>query len=191
VVVDIGSGLLAPEPLLPDEPDADTALRAGAAVVTASGDKLLGGPQAGLLLGEATVIERLRRHPMARALRVDKLTLAALEATLRGPATPTWTALHADEETLRSRAEIVAGTLSDLGAGVVPSEGAVGGGGAPGVALAGWAIALPESYASRLRAGDPAVVGRLERGVCLLDLRCLRPDQDSLLTEAVRAAAGT
>jgi L-seryl-tRNA(Ser) seleniumtransferase len=191
VVVDIGSGLLAPEPLLRDEPDADTALRAGAAVVTASGDKLLGGPQAGLLLGEATVIERLRRHPMARALRVDKLTLAALEATLRGPATPTWTALHADEETLRSRAEIVAGTLSDLGAGVVPSEGAVGGGGAPGVALAGWAIALPESYASRLRAGDPAVVGRLERGVCLLDLRCLRPDQDSLLTEAVRAAAGT
>lgn len=191
VVVDIGSGLLMPDPLLPDEPDADTALRAGAAVVTASGDKLLGGPQAGLLLGEAAVIERLRRHPMARALRVDKLTLAALEATVRGPATPTWTALHADEETLRSRAEIVAGTLSDLGARVVPSDGAVGGGGAPGVALAGWAIALPESYASRLRAGDPAVVGRLERGVCLLDLRCLRPDQDSLLTDAVRAAAGT
>ena len=90
VVADTGSGLLAPHPLLPDEPDAATALRAGAAVVTASGDKLLGGPQAGLLLGRADVVERLRRHPLARALRVDKLTLAALEATLRGPVTPTW-----------------------------------------------------------------------------------------------------
>jgi L-seryl-tRNA(Ser) seleniumtransferase len=191
VVVDIGSGLLAPEPLLPDEPDADSTLRAGAAVVTASGDKLLGGPQAGLLLGRVDIVDRLRSHPMARALRVDKLTLAALEATLRGPATPTWTALHAAEETLRSRSEAVAGRLVDLGARTTPTEGAVGGGGAPGVALAGWAIALPASYAARLRAGDPAVVGRLERGVCLLDLRCLRPEQDSLLTEAVRAAAGT
>ena len=88
VVADTGSGLLAPHPLLPDEPDAASALRAGAAVVTASGDKLLGGPQAGLLLGRADVVERLRRHPLARALRVDKLALAALEATLRGPVTP-------------------------------------------------------------------------------------------------------
>jgi L-seryl-tRNA(Ser) seleniumtransferase len=93
VVADIGSGLLAPHPLLPDEPDATTALRAGATLVTASADKLLGGPQAGLLLGDAAVVERLRRHPLARAMRVDKLTLAALEATLRGPATPTAVAL--------------------------------------------------------------------------------------------------
>ena len=102
VVADIGSGLLAPDPLLPDEPDADTALRAGADVVTASGDKLLGGPQAGLLLGRAAVVERLRRHPLARALRVDKLTLAALEATLRGPLTPTWSALRADPDELHA-----------------------------------------------------------------------------------------
>ncbi|OFJ50957.1 L-seryl-tRNA(Sec) selenium transferase, partial [Mycolicibacterium grossiae] len=88
VVADIGSGLLTPHPLLPDEPDATTALRDGADVVTASGDKLLGGPQAGLLFGTAELIERLRRHPAARALRVDKLTLAALEATLVGPPTP-------------------------------------------------------------------------------------------------------
>ena len=96
MVVDIGSGLLAPRRLLPDEPDAATALRAGAALVTASGDKLLGGPQAGLLLGRADVVERLRRHPLARALRVDKLTLAALEATLRGPACAGGPALAAD-----------------------------------------------------------------------------------------------
>src|SRR5439155_16097268 len=94
VVVDIGSGLLAPDPLLPGEPDAASALRDGAALVTASGDKLLGGPQAGLLLGRAEIVERLRRHPLARALRVDKLTLAALEATLIGPRTPTSQALH-------------------------------------------------------------------------------------------------
>ena len=75
VVADIGSGLLTPHPLLPDEPDATTTLAAGASVVTASGDKLLGGPQAGLIFGEATLVERLRRHPAARALRVDKLRL--------------------------------------------------------------------------------------------------------------------
>ncbi|MCW2679641.1 MAG: L-selenocysteinyl-tRNA(Sec) synthase, partial [Frankiales bacterium] len=113
VVADVGSGLLAPHPLLPDEPDAETALLAGASVVTASGDKLLGGPQAGLLLGRADVVERLRRHPLARALRVDKLTLAALEATLRGPRTPTWAALTADLDRLRARcdrlAELVGG----------------------------------------------------------------------------------
>lgn len=98
VVVDIGSGLLTPDPLLPREPDAQSVLTAGADLVTASGDKLLGGPQAGLLLGDAELVERLRRHPLARALRVDKLTLAALEATLRsvgnptvGPCTPTST----------------------------------------------------------------------------------------------------
>src|SRR5699024_4053866 len=82
LVADIGSGLLAPDPLLPDEPDASTALRQGATIVTASGDKLLGGPQAGLVLGDADVVASLRRHPLARALRIDKLTIAALEATV-------------------------------------------------------------------------------------------------------------
>ncbi len=88
VVGDIGSGLLAPHPLLPAEPDAGSWLRAGADLVTASGDKLLGGPQAGLLLGRAELVRRLARHPLARALRVDKLTIAALEATLAGPPVP-------------------------------------------------------------------------------------------------------
>src|ERR687889_125394 len=105
VVADIGSGLLAPHPMLPDEPDAATALRAGATLVTASGDKLLGGPQAGLLLGEASLVERLRRHPFARALRVDKLTLAALEATLTGPPPPVVEALARTQTDLLPRAQ--------------------------------------------------------------------------------------
>ena len=184
VVVDVGSGLLAPHPLLPDEPDAQTALRAGAAVVTASGDKLLGGPQAGLLLGRADVVDRLRRHPLQRALRVDKLVLAALEATLRGPEAPVWLALTADPDRLRARCAVLA---EQVGGEVVPSDGAVGGGGAPGQALPGWAVALPEALAPLLRSGDPCVVGRLERGACLLDLRCVPEADDARLAAAVLA----
>ena len=184
VVVDVGSGLLTPHPLLPDEPDAQTALRAGAAVVTASGDKLLGGPQAGLLLGRADVIDRLRRHPLQRALRVDKLVLAALEATLRGPEAPVWLALTADPDRLRARCAVLA---EQVGGEVVPSDGAVGGGGAPGQALPGWAVALPEALAPLLRSGDPCVVGRLERGACLLDLRCVPEADDARLAAAVLA----
>lgn len=186
LVVDVGSGLLAPDRLLPDEPDMATALRDGADVVTASGDKLLGGPQAGIIAGRAELIARFRRHPLARALRVDKLTLAALEATLGGPRSPTALALYADPTLLRSRAEAIAARLGDE-ARVVPSDGAVGGGSGPGVALPGWAVSLPERYAALLRAGDPAVVGRLEGGRCLLDLRCVPSPADDLLTRAVLA----
>jgi L-seryl-tRNA(Ser) seleniumtransferase len=191
VVADIGSGLLVPEPLLPDEPDATTTLKAGADLVTASGDKLLGGPQCGLLLGSSSVVETLRRHPVARALRVDKLTLAALEATLRGPQSPTWLALHADPSTLRARAEDVAARLRAAGvpASVVDSAGVVGGGGAPGVELAGSAIALHEELARPLRTGRPAVLGRIEKGQLLLDLRCIDVDADAELVEAIVQAA--
>lgn len=187
LVVDIGSGLLAPHPLLPDEPDATTALRDGADLVTASGDKLLGGPQAGLLLGDAEVIERLRRHPAARALRVDKLTLAALEATLTGPPTPVAEALVADVAALRARAESLAAALP--GARVVDCVAAVGGGGAPDVALPSAAVSLPEPYAAALRAASPPVVGRLEAGRCLLDLRTVAPEDDALLAAAVLACS--
>jgi L-seryl-tRNA(Ser) seleniumtransferase len=190
VVADIGSGLLRPEPALPDEPDAAGWLRAGASLVTASGDKLLGGPQCGLLLGRADLVRRLARHPLARALRVDKLTLAALEATVRGPATPVHAMLHADPGNLRTRAERLAAELrgADVDARAVDSEAAVGGGGAPGVTLPSAAVALPEEYAAPLRLGTPAVLGRVEGGRCLLDLRTVPPERDEAVAEAVRRA---
>jgi L-seryl-tRNA(Ser) seleniumtransferase len=186
LLVDVGSGLLAPDPVLPEEPDVGGALRAGADLVTASGDKLLGGPQAGIVAGRPDLIERLRRHPMARAVRVDKLTLAALEATLRGPATPTAAALHRQPAGLRRRAEAIAARLGG-DADAVASDGEVGGGSGPGVALPGWAISLPERYAAPLRTGHPAVVARVERGRCLLDLRCIDPSDDDQLVAAVLA----
>jgi L-seryl-tRNA(Ser) seleniumtransferase len=187
VVADIGSGLLAPHPALPDEPDAATVLAQGADLVTASGDKLLGGPQAGLLLGTAALVTALRRHPLARALRVDKLTLAALEATLRGPATPTAQALAADPAALHRRATAIATALAARGidATAVPSQATVGGGGAPGLALDSAAVSLPQHYAALLRAGKPPVLGRVERGRCLLDLRALPAEHDLTLRDAV------
>ncbi|MGY1456373.1 L-seryl-tRNA(Sec) selenium transferase [Streptomyces sp. SS8] len=193
VVADIGSGLLRPEPALPDEPDASGWLRAGASLVTASGDKLLGGPQCGLLLGRAGLVRRLGRHPLARALRVDKLTLAALAATVRGPATPVHTMLHADVEGLRVRAERLAAELrgADADARAVDSEAAVGGGGAPGVTLPSAAVSLPGEYAGPLRTGEPAVLGRVEGGRCLIDLRTVPPERDADVAEAVRRAAKT
>jgi L-seryl-tRNA(Ser) seleniumtransferase len=190
VVVDIGSGLLGPHPLLPDEPDAATTLRAGAALVTASGDKLLGGPQAGLLLGRADIVEQLRRHPLARALRVDKLTLAALEATLRGPQPPVWDALRRDPQHLRTRACTLRDALRRAGVSADAAEttAVVGGGGAPGLELTSWAVSLDASYGTALRTGRPAVLGRVERDRLLLDLRCVPPPLDDALFAAVLAA---
>lgn len=184
VVADIGSGLLAPHPRLPDEPDATTCLRQGAALVSASGDKLLGGPQAGLLLGEAALVERLRRDPFARALRVDKLTLAALEATLSGPATPVARALASDPAELMVRAKQLADAV---GGEAVATDGRVGGGGAPGVPLPSAAVALPASLAGPLRGGALPVVGRVHEGRLLLDLLAVLPEQDDDLAAAVRA----
>jgi len=186
VVADIGSGLLAPEPALPDEPDAATVLTEGADLVTASGDKLLGGPQAGLLLGRAELVERLRRHPLARALRVGKLTLAALEASLRGPETPTAHALHADVAGLRERAALLAKELRDLDALAVDSVARVGGGGAPGVELPSAAVSLPGHRAEPLRRAG--IVGRVESGRLLLDLRAVPAGLD--LAARVRDALG-
>lgn len=183
VVADVGSGLLAPDPALPSEPDVTSALRAGAAVVTCSGDKLLGGPQAGIAAGRTDVIETMRRHPLARALRADKLALAALEATVDGPPTPTAIALAADPAELRARCETLAAQVPQ--AEVVESVGAVGGGGAPGVALAGWAVSLPVGYAERLRQGEPPVVTRIEHDRCLVDLRCVPVEDDPLVLRAI------
>ncbi len=198
LVFDIGSGLLAPHPRLPDEPTAAAALRDGAALVTASGDKLLGGPQAGLLLGRADLVRRLTRHPLARALRVDKLTLAALEATLAGPVPPVAAALGADAASLFDRAEraVVLLHRHGLDAGVASSQAAVGGGGAPGVLLPSAALSLPEDLAVPLRCGAPvsrgevpAVIGRLEGGRLLLDLRSVALEDDARLVGAILAAS--
>ena len=185
LVADLGSGLLAPDPHLPDEPDVASALAGGADVVIASGDKLLGGPQAGLLLGRKEIIERLARHPLARAVRADKLALAALEATLAGGPPPVVQALHADVGQLRRRTDKLAHAL---GVPVVAHDGRVGGGGAPGVPLPGWALKLPENLAVHLRTGNPAVLPRVHDGACLIDLRCVPAADDQRILAAVQQA---
>jgi L-seryl-tRNA(Ser) seleniumtransferase len=191
VVADIGSGLLSPHPRLPDEPSAASALRAGADLVTASGDKLLGGPQCGLLLGRFDLIESLRRHPFARALRVDKLTLAALEATLTGPVAPVASALGSSPAALLERARrMVAELTPEVDSEAVASTATVGGGGAPGVPIESAAVALAERLAGPLRLDTvQPVVGHVERGRLLLDLIAVAPEDDALLVDAVRRAA--
>lgn len=185
LIADLGSGLLAPEPQLPDEPDAATALRDGADLVIASGDKLLGGPQAGILLGSAALIARLARHPLARAVRADKLTLAALEATLAGPVPPVLAALRQAPDALRERTERFA---AQIGGRVLAHEGRVGGGGGAEVPLPGWALAVEPELAAPLRTGDPAVVTTVRDGDCLLDLRCVPATEDERLVRAVITA---
>jgi L-seryl-tRNA(Ser) seleniumtransferase len=191
LVADVGSGLLRPHPLLPDEPDLQSTLAAGAGLVLASGDKLLGGPQAGLVLGRADLVQRLRRHPLYRALRVDKTTLAALEATLRGPLPPVQEMLAADLDGLRARARAVAERLTaeGLDAVAVDADARVGGGGAPEQPLPSAAVSLPPSFADPLRLGSPPVVGYLDGDRTLLNLRSLLPADDDALATAVLEVA--
>ena len=191
LVADVGSGLLRPHPLLPDEPDLQSTLAAGAGLVLASGDKLLGGPQAGLVLGRADLVQRLRRHPLYRALRVDKTTLAALEATLRGPLPPVQDMLAADLSGLRARARAVAERLAaeGLDAVAVDADARVGGGGAPEQPLPSAAVSLPPSFADPLRLGSRPVVGYLDGDRTLLNLRSLLPGDDDALATAVLEVA--
>ena len=185
---DIGSGLLAPHPRLPDEPDATTYLRQGAALVTASGDKLLGGPQCGCCSATPTWCSGCGAHPFARALRVDKLTLAALEATLTRPPPPVVAAC---------RAPWTDGTapvgLPPRWAPTSPrpwSEAAVGGGGAPGVVLPSAAVAVPRGSPRRCASGSCRLSGGSSRGGCC-STWSRSADRDDELTEAVRRAAET
>jgi L-seryl-tRNA(Ser) seleniumtransferase len=190
LVADVGSGLPSPESALPDEPDLQTSLTDGVDLVLASGDQLLGGPQAGLVPGRADLVQQLRRSPLYRALRVDKTTLAALEATLRGPLPPVRRMLAADVADLRARAEALAGRLAaaEVDAVAVDSAARVGGGGAPERPLPSAAVSLPADLAAALRAGSPPVVGYVEAGRTSLDLRSMPPKSDEALAAAVLAA---
>ncbi|OFP27869.1 L-seryl-tRNA(Sec) selenium transferase [Corynebacterium sp. HMSC068G04] len=184
LIVDIGSGLLAPDEVLPQEPSASEALRDGADVVLFSGDKLLGGPQAGVLVGKKEAIAACKKHPLARAVRIDKLRLNALEASLATPSNAVQDALHTDAKRHRERTEKVAAAV---GGEVVEHAGRVGGGGAPEVPLPGWAVALPEELARPLRLGEPPVVARVNQGRCLVDVRCVPEAQDAELIAAIQA----
>src|SRR4051794_20609534 len=186
VIDDVGSGALGP---LYDEPPVRRSVAAGAALVCFSGDKLLGGPQAGLLAGRADAVQAARRHPLARALRIDKLSLAALEATLRlhrdaPDQIPVLNMLNADPA---PRAERLAALIE--GATVIEATARVGGGALPLVELPGPVVALPDaSLAARLRAGDPPLIGRVDNGRLLLDPRTLADDEIELAARVVREA---
>jgi L-seryl-tRNA(Ser) seleniumtransferase len=196
VIDDVGSGVLADDvELFGEEPAVRRSVRAGAAVVTFSADKLLGGPQAGVLVGEADAIAACRRHPLARAVRIDKLSLAALEATLalyRDPALarrelPVLAMLEAPRAELDARARALA---TAAGGEVVEAVARVGGGALPLLELPGPAVAVEASLAEPLRRGEPPVVGRLSDGRLLLDVRTLTDAEAALAGEAVRAARG-
>ncbi|HVX39679.1 MAG TPA: L-seryl-tRNA(Sec) selenium transferase [Gemmatimonadaceae bacterium] len=198
---DLGSGLLISlaDAGLTGEPTARDALRAGASVVTMSGDKLLGGPQAGIILGTRALIERARKNPLTRSYRVDKLTLAALEATLalyRDPARamreiPVLAQLTADPAALRARATWMVEQLGDSRARVDESDASVGGGAFPTARIPSIALSIGGNATElerRLREGEPTVVARVREGRVLLDLRTIFPRDDEVVVAAVRAA---
>jgi L-seryl-tRNA(Ser) seleniumtransferase len=184
LVDDLGSGQLLDLPDLADEPTARSSIEAGATVVCFSGDKLLGGPQAGVIVGAAGAVERIRRHPLARAVRIDKLSLAALEATLelyRDPQRalreiPVLAAAAESADAVRARAQRLA---ERLGGDVVASAARVGGGAVPLLELPSFACALDggDALAAALRAADPPVVAVVREGRVLLDCRTLTDDQ--------------
>lgn len=199
VIDDIGSGWLAGG-LAVDEPLIGDSVGAGAALVCCSGDKLLGGPQAGLIVGRREAVAAARRHPLARALRIDKLSLAALEATLRlyrdpdraRQEIPTLAMLAAGEETLAVRAERLAAGIGER-ASVVRAAGKVGGGALPLLELEGPVVAVegePEALARALRRADPPVIARIVDGRVLLDPRTIDDDEIPLVIAAIAAIAG-
>ena len=185
LVDDLGSGALVD---VGDEPTARWSLAAGADLVCFSGDKLLGGPQAGIVVGRADLVEKLRRHPLQRALRADKLTLAALEATLAvaidaPEQIPVVRMLRESPETVRARAT----RLAELVDGEVEETVARAGGGAlPLTELPSFACAVGEELAAKLRACDPPVIALVRDGRTLLDCRTLADDEIEEVAEAIR-----
>jgi L-seryl-tRNA(Ser) seleniumtransferase len=202
VVADIGSGALLP---VGDEPQVQNAARYGAELVVFSGDKLLGGPQAGIAVGSSRLVSAMRRHPLVRALRADKLCLAALEATLsaylEGTAQselPTLGMLHTPVQGIEQRARQLAGELaraaSDLEVDVAPSVARSGGGALPTHEIPSFAVSLggadAEVLAERLRGAEPPVVGRVHEGKVWLDVRTLLSGDEEAVVKAVKGARG-
>jgi L-seryl-tRNA(Ser) seleniumtransferase len=203
VLDDLGSGTLLDTAAfgLAHEPTIQESITAGADVVSCSGDKLLGGPQAGIILGRAELIARLRRHPLTRALRVDKTTLAGLQATLlhylKGEAVdkvPVWRMIAAPPDELKQRAERWVQVLSQAGAQstVIEGQSTVGGGSLPGETLTTWLVALevesPDALAAQLRAGEPPVIGRIENDRLCLDPRTVFEGEEEVLLQTVQVA---
>jgi L-seryl-tRNA(Ser) seleniumtransferase len=201
VLDDLGSGTLLPTAAygLAPEPTVQESIAAGADLVTFSGDKLLGGPQAGLIVGREHLIAQLRAHPLARALRIDKTTLAGLAATLLSYVNqrtieelPVWRMISANPVTLRARAQRISDALGIAQAAVVECTSAVGGGSLPGETLPSYAVALlddrPDELARRMRRGDPPVVGRILDGRFILDVRTVLEEQEDDVITAARAA---
>jgi L-seryl-tRNA(Ser) seleniumtransferase len=203
VFQDLGSGALVPlkGEGLTSEPTVRMALEVGADVVAFSGDKLLGGPQAGIVVGRKALLARLKAHPLTRALRVDKMTVAALEATLelyrdgRPEQVPTWRLLSQQPDVLRARAERLQGLLAAarLPVRVAEVSGQVGGGAMPLARLPSFACILsvgePDVFLERLRSAEAPVIGRIVDGEVVLDVRCLAEDEVGLVAEAVVGTA--
>jgi L-seryl-tRNA(Ser) seleniumtransferase len=207
VIDDVGSGVVAQGLVaLGNEPSLHRSVAAGAALVCCSGDKLLGGPQAGLLLGSAAAVAAARSHPLARALRIDKLSLAALEATLalyRDPARarreiPVLAMLDAGDRNLTRKAQALQSAIGDAGSEIVQATAKAGGGALPLLELHGPAVAISERFdpvavATALRASDPPVIGRIHHGRLLLDPRTLADHEVDLVarvvTDALHSAA--
>jgi L-seryl-tRNA(Ser) seleniumtransferase len=199
VVVDIGSGLLdettpwlAERPgWLRDEPGARQCLEAGAALVTFSGDKLLGGPQAGVIAGRADLVALVARHPLARAVRADKMALAALQSVALaylandGDAIPLWRMAATPADELRERAEALAGTVA--GAKVVDTEAVAGGGSLPGLTIpsCGVSVEVPDADAALARLRHAGIVARVDAGAVICDLRTVAPSDDARLAAAL------
>jgi L-seryl-tRNA(Ser) seleniumtransferase len=202
VIDDVGSGALIETERfgLAPEPTIGQSLAAGATVVTASGDKLLGGPQAGLIMGTVEVVQRIGRHPLARAVRADKTTLAGIAMTLRhyvrGEAErtiPVWRMIATTEDQLQERALAIMRRLGGAGNRLtyMSCQSTIGGGSLPGATLPSVALAVAhpsvDCLARVLRLGVPAVFGRIEDGRLIIDLRTVPPDRDEALATAIIA----
>src|ERR671936_578689 len=201
VLYDLGSGLLDRLAGIPeDEPSATEALADGADLVTFSGDKLLGGPQAGIVLGRSELVERMRRHPIARAVRVDKMQVAALESVLatylteRRRELPTWRMIDEPADAVRARAERLSEALDGEleGAHVIACESAVGGGSLPGSSIPSFGVEVrvpePEAMATRLRVGRPPVFCRVNEKGVVFDLRTVPEEELPDLRRAIQYA---